>query len=186
MIARWVSIVFHPFAMVSVMVGVVAAARQASGGAAASVALVVLFTIAPLGVLMWHQVRRGRWKNADASNRAERPALYLAGGLALIALLASLLAMAPQSFMVRGVIATFAMLAVCAAVTRWIKVSLHMAFATLAAITLAFMRSPVGYALVLALPAIAWSRFTLQRHTSLELALGTMIGASAGMALHWL
>ncbi len=55
-----------------------------------------------------------------------------------------------------------------------------MAFATLAAIALALMRSPVGYALLLALPALAWSRLTLQRHTPLEVVLGTIIGAGAG------
>ena len=38
-----------------------------------SVGLVMLFTIVPLAVLMWRQVRRGKWENADASNRAERP-----------------------------------------------------------------------------------------------------------------
>ena len=55
---------------------------------------------------MWRQVRRGRWQNADASNRAERPILYIVGGIALVALLAYLLLLRPQSFMVRGVVAT--------------------------------------------------------------------------------
>ena len=60
------------------------------------------------------------------------------------------------------------MMAVSAAATRWIKVSLHMAFAALAATALALMRSPIGYALLLALPALGWSRLVLQRHTPLE------------------
>ena len=64
---------------------------------------------------MWRQVRRGRWQNADASNRAERPILYIVGGVALVALLAYLLLLRPQSFMVRGVVATLGMMAVCAA-----------------------------------------------------------------------
>ena len=89
--------------------------------------------------------------------------------------------------MVRGVAATCGMMAVCAAATRWVKVSLHMAFAALAAIALALMRSPVGE---LALPgiagALAWSRLTLQRHTPLEVILGTIIGAGAGAAIHYL
>ena len=148
-----------------------------------SVAIVALFTIVPLAVLMWRQVRRGRWENADASNRAERPILYIVGGIALVALLAYLLLVRSQSFMVRGVVATLGMMAVCAAATRWIKVSLHMAFATLAATALALMRSPVGYVLLLALPALAWSRLTLERHTPLEVALGTIIGAGAGAAI---
>jgi hypothetical protein len=186
MIARWVSIVFHPFVMVGVMVGAAAAMRQTRGEAVRNGGVVMLFTTVPLAGLMWRQVRRGKWENADASNRAERPILYVVGGITLVALLAYLLLLRPQAFMVRGVVATFGMMAVCAAATRWIKVSLHMAFATLAATALALMRSPVGYVLLLALPAILWSRFTLQRHTARELILGTMIGAGAALAIHYL
>ena len=185
-VARWLSILFHPFVMVGVMVGAAAAASQTTGEAVRSVGTVVLFTIVPLAVLMWRQVRRGSWENVDASNRAERPILYVVGGVAVVALLAYLLLLRPQSFMVRGVVATLGMMAVCAVATRWIKVSLHMAFATLTATALALMRSPIGYALVLALPAIVWSRLFLQRHTPIELTCGAIIGAGAGAALHYL
>ena len=88
--------------------------------------------------------------------------------------------------MVRGVVATLCTLGVSAGVTRWIKVSLHMAFAALASTALALGRSPVGYLLLLALPALAWSRLILQRHTPLEVVLGTIIGAGAAAALHFL
>lgn len=185
-IARWLSIALHPFVMVALMVGVAAAARQSRGDAAGSVGVVVVFTIAPLAILMWRQVRRGTWENVDASNRAERPALYLVGGIALAALLAYLFLLRPESFMVRGVIAILAMMAVCAVATRWVKVSLHMAFAALAATALSLARSPIGYGLLLALPALVWSRLTLQRHTVGEVAFGTCIGAIAAAALHYL
>jgi membrane-associated phospholipid phosphatase len=185
-IARWISIIFHPFVMVGVMVGSAAAARQGAEGALRAVAVVVLFTVVPLAVLMWRQVRRGRWQNADASNRAERPMLYIVGGIGLIALVAYLLLVRSQSYMLRGVVATLGMLAVCATATRWIKVSLHMAVATLAATALALARSPMGYMLLLVLPALAWSRLTLERHTPLEVALGTLFGAGAGAAIHYL
>jgi len=184
-LARWLSIIAHPFVMVGVMVGTAAAARQSRGAALRSVALVVLFTVVPLAVLMIRQVRRGAWEHVDASNRRERPILYFVMAVALVALLAHLMALPTQSFMVRGVAATLGMLAVCAVATRWIKVSLHMAFAALAATTLALMGSIVGYMLVLVLPALAWSRLALSRHTSLELVLGTLAGVAAGVAIHY-
>ncbi len=186
MIAQWLSVLLHPFVMIGVMAGAVAEARQPRAEGLHSLASVVVFTIVPLTILMWRQVRRGRWENADASNRSERIILYVTAGVALVALLAYLLVMRPQSLMVRGVAATLGMMAVCAAATRWVKVSLHMAFATLAAITLAVSRSPVGYVLVLALPALVWSRLTLQRHTSVEVTLGGIIGAATGVAIHYL
>ncbi|RPI55671.1 MAG: hypothetical protein EHM55_07175 [Acidobacteria bacterium] len=185
-IARWVSVVFHPFVMVGVMVGTVAAARQAAGDAARTVAVVVALTVVPLGILMVRQVRRGAWDTVDASNRAERPILYLVGGAALVALLLYVVMLRPQPFMVRGVTATLGMVAACALATRWIKVSLHMAFATFAASTLVWMRSPAGYLLLLALPALVWSRLALRRHTSGEVALGAIIGAGAGAAVQYL
>ena len=164
--ARWLSIIAHPFVMVGVMVGVAAAARQPPGEAQRSVAIVVGFTVVPLLVLMVRQVQRGAWENADASNRAERPVLYLAGGVALVALLAYVTVLRPHPFMVRGVVGTLGMLAACAVATRWVKVSLHMAFCALAATVLTLMGSVVGYVLVLLLPALAWARLTLNRHSA--------------------
>ena len=184
MIARWLSIVFHPFVMVSVMVGTAAAARQTAGEALRTVAIVALVTCVPLMILMIRQVRRGAWTNVDASNRAERPLLYFTLAAPLVALLAYAW-LHSQSFMVRGIVATLGMVGACAWLTRWIKVSLHMAFASLAATSLALMRSPVGYALVMVLPALVWSRVTLERHTVPEVALGTIIGAAAGAAMHY-
>lgn len=169
--------------MIGVMVAAAATPRQTKGEALQSVGIVALFTIAPLAILMWRQVRRGRWENVDASNHAERPVLYIAGTIAVIALLGYLLLVRPQSFVIRGVVATLGMLAICGAATRWIKVSLHMAFASLAATALVLMRAPIGYALLLALPALVWSRLVLSRHTPAEVALGTIIGAGTGAAL---
>jgi hypothetical protein len=186
MIARWLSIVFHPFVMVGVLVGTAAAARQTAAEVLQSVAIVALITIVPLVVLMVRRVRNGDWENADASGRAERPVLFLVAAAGLVALLTCLLVFRTQYFMLRGALVTLGMVAVCALATKWIKVSLHMAFATLAATALALMRSPVGYALLMGLPALVWSRLALRRHTLEEVALGTAIGAAAGLALHYL
>jgi membrane-associated phospholipid phosphatase len=185
-LARWLSIVFHPFVMVGVMVGAAAAGRQTGGEAVRSVGTVVLFTVVPLAVLMWRQVQRGKWENVDASNQDERPILYIVGGVAVVALLGYLLLFRPQSFMVRGVAATFGMMAVCGAITRWIKVSLHLAFAALAATVLGLMRAPMGYVLLAALPAIVWSRIALRRHTPLEVTIGAVIGIATAAAIHYL
>ena len=183
--ARWLSIIAHPFVMVGVMVGTAVARRQTPAEALRSVAMVVVVVIVPLLILMTRKVRTGAWENADASNRQERPILYLVGALALVGLLAYLTMFRPHHFMVRGVFATLLMFAACAAVTRWVKVSLHMAFAALAATALSLTGSIVGYLLVVMLPALAWARLALSRHTPLELALGTAAGAVTGAAIHY-
>ena len=182
-VARWLSIIAHPFVMVGVMVGAAVASRHSAGEAIRSVFIVGAFTIVPLLVLMVRQVRAGAWKNVDASNVSERPLLYAVGGLASIALLVYLVLARPQSFLIRGSAGTLTMFAVCALVTRWIKVSLHMAFAALAATTLLLIGSPAGWVLLPVVPALAWSRLALKRHRLVEVALGAVIGIVAGLAI---
>lgn len=181
-LARWVSIAAHPFVMVGLMVGMVASGQE-DGDAVGSVLIVAIFTVIPLFVLMTRQVRRGAWANVDASDANERPVLFLVGFAAMTALLAYLFLARPQSFLMRGSVVTFAMLGVCAVATRWSKVSLHMAFAALAATTLLLIGSVVRWPLLAVLPALVWSRLTLGRHTVAEVALGTAIGVLAGIAL---
>jgi hypothetical protein len=183
--ARGLSILFHPFVMVVVLVGAAAFPRQSAAEALQSVAVVGAFTIVPLLLLMIRQVRTGTWEHADASRRAERRVLYAAGGTALVTLLAYVTLTEPRSFMVRGVSAALAMMLVCGVLTTWIKVSLHMAFAALAATALGLMGSPVGFGLLLSLPALAWSRRALARHTPGEVMTGAIIGVAAGAGIHY-
>jgi hypothetical protein len=182
-VARWLSIIAHPFVMVGLMVGAAVASRHSAGEAIQSVFIVGAFTIVPLFVLMVRQVRAGVWTNVDASNRSERPFLYAVGGVGSIALLAYLLLAQPQSFLIRGAAGILTMFAICAMATHWIKVSLHMAFASLAATTLLLIGSPAGWVLLPIIPALAWSRLALRRHRPVEVALGTVIGILTGIGL---
>ena len=186
MMAQAISIVLHPFVMIGVLVGTAAAARQSTADATRAVAVVVMFTVVPLIILMVWQVKRGTWANADASNRAERPVLYGVAGAALATLTIYLRTLRSESFLAGGALVSLGMLAVCALATIWVKVSLHMAFATLAASALTLGRSPVGYVITLLLPALIWSRLTLKRHSAAEVALGAAIGCVAGASMHFL
>jgi hypothetical protein len=183
-VARWVSILGHPFVMTGLWAGSAAVRLGDPRQAPRTLALVALFTVLPVAILMARQVRRGVWENVDASNVSERPALFLAGALGLLALLGYLLIADPDSFLVRGVVGGLAMLALCAVVTRWVKVSLHVAFAALTATSLLLLGLPLGWAVAMLVPVIAWSRLELTRHRPLELALGLLTGVATGLALH--
>jgi hypothetical protein len=183
-VARWISILAHPFVMVGLMVGVAASRSGPPRETLRAMSLVALVALVPVALLMWLQVRRGAWQNVDASNARERPALFWVGGAALLVLLVYLRLRQPESFLIRGSVAVLAMMGVCALATRWVKVSLHLAFATLAATSLLLLGSPLGWLLVAVLPALAWSRLALGRHRSIELALGVAAGALTGVALY--
>jgi len=181
--ARWVSIAGHPFAMIVLMVLGVALRFETPGEALRSLLLVALIAILPIGILMVRQVRRGSWGNVDASERTERPLLFAVAIGALAVLIGVADVFRPASFLGRGAVGVLAMLAVCAVAGRWIKVSLHMAFGALATTTLLSLRSPVGWVLLAAMPALAWSRLALERHGGAEVALGLAVGVAFGYGI---
>jgi phosphatidylserine synthase len=182
-IARWVSIVGHPFAMTMVMVLGTALRFSTPREALRTLLLVALVALLPVAVLMVRQVRKGSWTNVDASNRAERPLLFSVGIVALAVLIAAVLVFRPGSFLIRGAVGVLIMLVVCAVATRWVKVSLHMAFGALATTTLLSIGSPAGLVLLAVMPALAWSRLALERHRPAEVVIGLLVGIAFGYAI---
>lgn len=181
-LARWISIVAHPFVMVSLLVAVIAI-RQSSGRTVHSVLVVVIAVIVPVAALMVHQVRRGRWSNVDASKPSERPLLFLVAFAGLAAAFGWLLFNDPQSFLLRGTLVAAVFLGLAAFLTRWVKLSLHVAFAALTATTLCLLGSAVGYVLIPVVPLLCWSRIALARHRVHEVWGGLVFGILIGIAL---
>jgi hypothetical protein len=169
-LARWISILAHPFVMVSVM---------ALGVSVRAAMLVAAFTMVPLAVLMLVQVRSGRWGDVDASDRGERPLLFAVAGLGLLALATYLVATQPVSPLLRGLLSPLVLLAGAALVNRWVKASLHVAFAVLAAATLILLGHALGWVLVPVIPALGWSRLVMGRHRPAELLAGGLLGLFA-------
>jgi hypothetical protein len=101
----------------------------------------------------------------------------------LVAALGWLLLYDPRSFLVRGMLVVAAFLLVAVLLTRWIELSLHVAFAALTATTLCLLGSAIGYALVAVVPLVFWSRIVLARHRVRELVVGLILGVLAGGAL---
>lgn len=181
-IARWVSILAHPFVMTALLVAV-PAMRRSSESAFRSVLLVAVAVVVPIAALMLLQVRRGKWGDVDASKPSERPVLFAVALAGMVAVLGWLLVDDPRSFLVRGLLVVAAFLLVAALLVRWIKLSLHVAFAALAATALSLLGSPVGYALVAVIPLLFWSRIVLARHRVPELLAGLALGVVAGIVL---
>jgi membrane-associated phospholipid phosphatase len=180
--ARWVSLLAHPFVMAALLVAV-SAMRTASGNAVESVLLVVIAVVVPMLVLMFRQVRHGRWSDVDASKRSERPVLFIVGLAGLVAALGWLLLNDPESFLVRGMLIVAGFLLLSALLTRWVKLSLHVAFAALTATTLCLLGSVLGYVLIAVVPVVCWSRIALARHHVHEILVGLVLGVLTGVAL---
>lgn len=181
-LARWTSIAAHPFVVVPVLVGAVEAQRGPAA-AARSIATVAVLFVLPLAVLTVRQTRRGAWSTVDASDPRERPLLFLVGGVGLLALFGYLLATQPSTPLLRGAAGTLGMLAVCAVATRWVKISLHVAVAALAAAILLGRGIALGWLLAAAVPLLAWARVAMGRHRWIEVILGLVVGAAAGVLI---
>ena len=182
-LAELISIVGHPFVTITLLVATLAMRQRHGHGGAQPIFLVVVLVIVPVGMLMFWQVRRGRWSNADASNAPERPVLFLVALSGVLASIGWLLLKHPESFMIHGMFVVAAFLCLAALLTRWIKLSLHVAFAALAATVLCLIGSWVGYTLVAVVPSLFWSRLILSRHSIRELAVGLVLGVLAGFAM---
>jgi hypothetical protein len=168
--------------MVALLVAV-PAMRESSGNAVQSGLLVVIAVVVPIAVLMFRQVRRGRWSNVDASKPTERPVLFMVALAGLAAALGWLLLNDPQSYLVRGMLVAAGFLLLAALLTRWVRLSLHVAFAALTTTTLCLLGSAVGYALIAVVPLVFWSRVVLARHRVDELLVGLALGVLTGIVL---
>ena len=148
-----------------------------------SVALVALFVVLPVALLTARQVRSGAWSTVDASHPRDRPLLFIVGGAGLLAMLGYLARTRPESPLITGTVGVVAMVVLCAALTPWVKLSLHMATAALAAAVLLLRELPLGWLITASLPVLGWSRVALQRHHWHEVALGLVVGACTGAVI---
>lgn len=182
-VARAISIVGHPVVLVLVAALIAASTRGASlqqlrliGGALVTLGIIVLG-------FSWWQVRAGRWSHVDASVRNERNSLnvFLVVLLLLSAVLLWFLTRRP--YMPVALALSGALIVTALLIARWVKVSLHVAFAAFATallwpIKLAFV---VG---VLVTAAVVWSRLVLGRHVAADVMAGFLLGAAAGGGYH--
>lgn len=180
-IARVVSIIGHPVVLLLVAALIAASTRGASlqqlrliGGALAIVGVIVLG-------FSWLQVRAGHWSHVDASIRNERASLnvFLAVLLLLSAALLWFLTRRPSmsvALALAGALIVTALL-----IARWVKVSLHAAFAAFATALLWPIKLAV-IAGVLVTVVVVWSRLVLGRHVAADVVAGLLLGMAAGGA----
>lgn len=142
------------------------------------VLVLALAILLPLGILMVGMARSGRWATVDASAKEDRPLLYRVTFL-LLGLLAAWLAFSGRNgVLLHGILEVFALLLLGVALSPFLKTSLHLAFATYAAVTLVSVWPLAGYALLSLTPVLAWSRLALTRHTRAEVLVGALLGAA--------
>jgi hypothetical protein len=177
--ARWISIVAHPFSFFVVLL-LLPFFLRGQWSSVRVAGTIVLAALLPLGIFMWRRYRAGRWATVDASDRRDRPMAFAALYVVLLPMLAYFQWVEHAPALVRGGLIVGAMMAVAAAANRWIKGSGHMAFASFGAVVLIYFIPVSAAVFTLLLPALAWSRLHLRRHTLVEVIGGSLLGLLAG------
>lgn len=181
--ARLLSIIGHPGLLMPVAVAVGAAQSGVPLARVQAVVAAAVAVAAVIGVYSLWQVRRGRWTHVDASLPHERRQL---NPFVLVLLFAVALLLAATGASRHGAIGA----AVCGllvgaalALQRWMKLSLHAAFAVFAA-ALVTPQWAVSLPMAALALGVAWSRLVLGRHTPAEVLTGLLLGALAGLGFH--
>jgi membrane-associated phospholipid phosphatase len=184
-IARLVSLAGHPFVMIVLLVLLLSWTldRPAAGRITGFVAAIGLI---PTGLLLWRRAPSRRRQTADASAPDDRAILYFS--LFAVLLLSSVYFhfVEHSALLVRGSAITALMSAVAAVFNRWIRLSLHLAFAVYSGLILAKIHPGYGLPILVLAPLLAWSRLVLLRHTLPEVIGGAALGLGAAGTLIWL
>lgn len=178
-LARSISVACHPFVLATFL----ALTPLWTGDPAAAVrvtAVVLAVAVIPLTIFVRRRRASGEWQTVDASRPAERPALFRASFAVLVPLAAYFHFVEHSATQTRGTLAALLLLAVATVLTSRIKLSLHLAFATFATISLVPLGPSHYLPLACLLPVLAWSRLELRRHTPRELVAGFVLGAMTG------
>ncbi|MFN2476965.1 MAG: hypothetical protein ABR526_11585 [Chthoniobacterales bacterium] len=173
--ARFISIVGHPFALLSLLVFLVQARRGPQDAVRTTFAFTVLVLV-PLGLLIWRSRAYGRWRTVDASDKADRPVLYATIGLVLFAAGVYFHVVEGSAVFVRGCVVVGSMMLVAFALNHWIKLSLHVAFASFCGVLLSHVYFSAGLLILLLVPPLIWSRLVLSRHVLSETIGGLILG----------
>ena len=182
-IARWISIIGHPFVTILFLIAVETFRRTNPQQSWLAIVATAIVVVLPLFWFMRRQVRRGRWKDVDASERSERPALYAAAIIATAILAIWFLAMPGTRTLARGAIGVLLLLIIGRACNAFLKTSLHVAFATFAAVNLFYVDLNLGIAAAIFVPLLAWARLVMTRHTIVEIIAGLCLGAAIALGV---
>jgi hypothetical protein len=185
-IARWISIIGHPFTFVVLLVATASWKMHGGHHAIRTTGIVIAVTLLPLGLFIWNRYSLGHWQTVDASAPSDRPALYTAAFILLVPMAVYFLVGEGATEMIRGLVAVGALIGIAAAANRWIKLSVHLTIATFAATIITRLSPIFGCALLAFLPLLGWSRLMLSRHSIAEVLGGFVLGLIVATCVLWI
>ena len=137
---------------------------------------VAVFVI--IGVLL------GVFSNFDVSKREQRPLLFSFSAFAMFCYLVSLIILGGPKILFLALFATVLGLITIAALSRWIKASIHVATATSVILLIGMIYKGYSFILLFLVPLLAWSRVKTKEHTAIETIIGSILGAALTLMMY--
>ncbi|ACE83775.1 putative PAP2 superfamily [Cellvibrio japonicus] len=183
-IARFISIVGHPALLMPIAAAIAANSIDNHRVQLLAVIVAIFFAIF---VFTYSQVktRTGQWEHVDASLKNEHKELNISASVFLFIGTLVLFLFDVHSGIVFAVGLSGAIVLCCYFLSKIAKPSLHFGFAILAS-CLIFPNVSVATFFLFFAVLVGWSRFHLERHTRLDLAIGAGLGLFAGISFQFL
>jgi membrane-associated phospholipid phosphatase len=181
-IARAISVIGHPFVLLTLTVLIAALSAAPLKQALTIVAVTVTLTVVPLLFIIRRKVAAGKWSDHDVSDASQRRGFYpLVIAVTALALLIFYLLNFPPGLLT-GMLISLAVLLIAMVVNHYSKISLHQIFAVYFAVALFAVGAWAGAAFLLVAALVGWSRVELTRHSAAQVISGALLGAAAGAA----
>jgi membrane-associated phospholipid phosphatase len=175
-VAKWISIAGHPFVFSPIVALLAGSALFGPLQSVYGLLTVTLCCLLPASLYILRKVRIGEWSDLDVSARKDRPHLFLIG-FAFLLLTVVVLTVTGQSIVyARGCLAAMILIVGGWFLNRWLKPSMHAAFAMLTASSLWPLNAGLSLVAMLFAVAVGWSRVELRRHTWVEVGVGLLLG----------
>lgn len=182
-IARIISVIGHPFVLLSLTVLIVAFHRTHPLRALTIGGVTVLSTVTPLLFIIRRKVSAGKWSDHDVSDASERKSFYpIAITVCTLATFVFYLLDFPRALVV-GMLISLVILLAAMLINHRSKISLHVIFAMYFAVSLFAVSYWSGAGFLLLAAVIGWSRVRLERHNLTQVLSGAFLGAIAGIVL---
>lgn len=175
-VAKWISIAGHPFVFSPIVALLVGASLFGPLESVIGLVTVILCCLLPASLYILRKVRIGQWSDLDVSARKDRPQLFLIGFAFLLLTVLVLTVTGQPIIYARGCLAAMILIVGGWFLNRWLKPSMHAAFAMLTACSLWPLSAPLALVAMLFAVAVGWSRVELRRHTWLEVGVGLVLG----------
>lgn len=180
-VGRALSIAGHPFVLTPLAV-MIATWRESARSRLVILGLLAASMLA-VAIHVVRRHRRGEVADIDVSTREQRPAVFRIAIGSLVAVMLALHFTGANPAAFRGAAVATGLFVACAIVNLRTKVSLHAAFAALAAGIVWPANAIAGIAFAAAAVVIGWGRVAYRRHTPIEVVLGLALGGAAAVTL---